>query len=408
MFQSKKILFGITGSIACYKAADLISTLVQRNCDVRVIATSSSLQFIGKATLEGLTGQAVITSDYEDGKMMSHIDLGKWADIFIIAPATAQSLNSLSLGIGNGPLISTYLAYDTNKPLYIAPAMNSRMYQHPTTQRSIQFLSQQPGCLVLPSDEGSLACGEVGIGRMLPAEKILHFLDRKEQPGKKLLVSAGGTSVPIDSVRSITNTSTGRTGAQLVDYLSKQGHEVTLITNKHAVLPTQKSENHYYNTYDELYQQMKNLLSEHTYDAVIHAAAVSDYTVTSIITDGKAVDPKQKISSSQKVSIELSRTEKIIAKIKTWAKDKPLLVGFKLTNTNNTSQQVEAIQSVFNSGADIVVHNDLGMISDDNHSFFVFHEHGASAPAQNHTELCEILNSSLDKKPTEDIPEASL
>lgn len=168
-----RVLFLLTGSIACYKACFVISRLVQAGVEVRPVATPSALQFIGKATLEGLTGQAVAADLWESGRAMEHINLARWADLALVAPATANTINRLASGMADDLVGSLFLAWELKKkPWWIAPAMNVAMYQHPITQASLQKLAGL-GVTVLPTDEGSLACGEEGAGRLLDPEKIL-------------------------------------------------------------------------------------------------------------------------------------------------------------------------------------------------------------------------------------------
>ena len=177
-----KILFKITGSIAAYKSVFLISKLVQNGCDVKVVATGSALKFVGKATLEGLTGNAVFTDSFADSEMMNHINLMKWADLIIVCPATANTINKLANGIGDNLLTSLFLAFDWSKPYLIAPAMNTKMYDHPATKSSIKKLTDW-GVKILPTNEGYLACGDTGKGKLLEPDEIyeLIFASLKEE-----------------------------------------------------------------------------------------------------------------------------------------------------------------------------------------------------------------------------------
>ncbi|AKC83524.1 phosphopantothenoylcysteine decarboxylase [Verrucomicrobia bacterium IMCC26134] len=171
--SSPRVLFLLSGSIACYKACFVISRLVQAGVEVRTVATPSALQFIGKASLEGLTGQPVFTDLWEPGRAMDHIELARWADLALVAPATANTINRLAGGLADDPVGTLFLAWELKKkPWWIAPAMNVAMYQNPITQNSLQKLAGL-GVRVLPTDEGALACGEEGAGRLLDPEKIL-------------------------------------------------------------------------------------------------------------------------------------------------------------------------------------------------------------------------------------------
>lgn len=175
--KDKNILFILTGSIACFKACELISQLVQKGFLVKTVVTPSALQFIGPATLEGLTGEPVFTNNFESGKMMSHIDLTRWADLILVCPATASVINSLASGHGD-IVVDLFLSNNFQKPFWVAPAMNTQMLAHPATQESLAKIRSW-GTFIFDTDAGNLACGEKGSGRLIsPAiilDKILSF-----------------------------------------------------------------------------------------------------------------------------------------------------------------------------------------------------------------------------------------
>ncbi|MGE3500150.1 MAG: flavoprotein [Candidatus Binatia bacterium] len=167
-----RILFLLTGSIACYKACELVSRLVKRGCAVQTVASAGALRFVGEATLEGLTGRPAFTDVYRSGQVMDHIRLARWADAALLCPATANSLNRLAAGLANDAIGALYLAWEiATKPWLIAPAMNSTMWDHPATRASRQVLAAH-GARLLPVGEGSLACGESGEGRLLEIADI--------------------------------------------------------------------------------------------------------------------------------------------------------------------------------------------------------------------------------------------
>lgn len=170
-----KILFQLSGSIAAYKACYLISRLVQEGHEVQTACTRHALQFVGPATLEGLTGRPVFSDTYEPGRMMDHIHLAKWADVAVLCPATANTINRLAHGIADDGVTSLFLAYDLKKPYFVVPAMNQEMYRHPATRESIKKLESW-GVRVLETENGHQACGDVGPGRLLDPEKIHHRL----------------------------------------------------------------------------------------------------------------------------------------------------------------------------------------------------------------------------------------
>lgn len=172
-----KVLFQFSGSIACYKACFAVSKLVQDGYEVRTVCTPSALKFIGAATLEGLTGHPVFTDAFEVGRAMDHIALAKWADLAILCPATANSINALAAGLGQDPIGTIFLAYDLSKPYLVAPAMNQEMFGHPATRDSLEKLRGW-GVQVLPTGEGRQACGDVGPGRLLEPEQICQEVSR--------------------------------------------------------------------------------------------------------------------------------------------------------------------------------------------------------------------------------------
>lgn len=389
--SNKKILIGLSGSIAAYKVCELISLLKKQNAQVKTIATDSALQFIGKATLEGLSENSVVTSDFTDSQMMAHIHLAKWADLFLIAPASAQTINALHSGTGHSPLISTYLAYDLKKPLLIAPAMNTQMLFHPSTQQSFKKLSSW-GLRILPTGDGTLACGDVGAGRLLEPETLLKEITETLFPTARLsiLVTAGGTKIPIDSVRAITNTSSGRTGTLLADYLAQKRYSVDLLLSNDADAPVHTINVSRFETYNDLAKLLEEKLTKNKYDLVIHAAAVSDFAVGNL-------DSKGKIPSGQDMVLHLYPTEKIIAKIKKW-NSSCRLVGFKLTDTVDKETRTRSIHKLFTQSADWVIHNDLSEISKESHHFRLYDEKKEIAHCDNKQQLGPLIESTILKE----------
>jgi phosphopantothenoylcysteine decarboxylase len=173
-----KILVQLTGSIAAYKACHLISRLVQAGHEVKTVATPGALQFVGKATLEGLSGHPVFSDIYEERRMMDHIHLAKWADLAIVVPATANTLNRLSQGLANDVIGTLFLAWDLKKPYLVAPAMNQQMMDHPSTKDALVKLAGW-GLHVLPSGDGHQACGDTGLGRLLEPEQIFSIIQKE-------------------------------------------------------------------------------------------------------------------------------------------------------------------------------------------------------------------------------------
>ncbi|MBU2494349.1 MAG: bifunctional phosphopantothenoylcysteine decarboxylase/phosphopantothenate--cysteine ligase CoaBC [Bacteroidetes bacterium] len=362
-----KILFKISGSIAAYKSAYLISKLVQNGCEVQTVATESALEFIGKATLEGLTGKQVITDTFVSGGMMSHINLVKWADLTILAPATANTINKLAAGIGDNILTSLFLAHTWEKPYLIAPAMNMWMFDHPATKSSLEKLKSW-GVEILPTGEGYLACGDMGKGKLLEPDLIFNrieeLLENKKKPKNKLsiLITAGGTREDIDGVRFLTNLSTGKTAAAIADHFISAGYNVTYLHAPDIILPKGNCEKIIFTSYKSLDEAVKKELSSKKYNAVIHNAAVSDYSVESVVVADKIynVPFSEKLPSSEEnISLNLKRNEKIVNKIKSYSKD-ILLTAFKLTANQNEERKLEQVNKLFHdSSADFVVQNDI-------------------------------------------------
>lgn len=362
-----KILFKITGSIAAYKSAYLISKLVQSGYEVQTVVTNSALEFIGKATLEGLTGKPVITDTFQSGGMMSHINLVKWADLTILAPATANTINKLAAGIGDNILTSLFLAHDFTTPYLIAPAMNMWMYDHPATKSSLEKL-QSWGVEILPTGEGYLACGDMGKGKLLEPDLIFNRIEEilkdKKKPENKLsiLITAGGTREDIDGVRFLTNLSTGKTAAAIADHFINEGHSVTYLHAPDVILPKGNCDKLIFTSFKSLDDAVQKELKSKKYNVVIHNAAVSDYSVESVVVADKkyAVPFSEKLPSSEEnISLNLKRNEKIVNKIKSYSQD-ILLTAFKLTANQTEERKLEQVNKLFaDSNADFVVQNDI-------------------------------------------------
>lgn len=401
-----KILFKISGSIAAYKSAYLISKLVQNGFEVKVVATDYALKFIGKATLEGLTGNKVFTDPFEEGEMMSHINLNKWADLTIVCPATANTINKLVAGIADNLLTSLFLAHDRTKPYLIAPAMNTLMFDHPATQASLSKLKEW-GVQILPTAEGYLACGDTGKGKLLEPdiifEQILLALTKngsKEKRKLKILITSGGTKENIDGVRYLSNLSTGKTGAAIAEYFSRNFHEVTFVHAENSALPKFDYKLIPYFSFDDLNKRLNSLLSNESFDAVIHLAAVGDYSVDSIEVNGKKNKlplTKKLDSSGDKLTIKLKRNEKIINRLKEYSMNKNIvLVGFKLTNTPNVKERIAAVEKLFeDADCDAVVLNDKSDRDekDQQNNFSIFTQHGKFDTLQTAEELAQKIET---------------
>ncbi|TSE21425.1 Coenzyme A biosynthesis bifunctional protein CoaBC [Tepidimonas alkaliphilus] len=234
--HDKRIVLGLTGGIACYKAAELARQLVQAGAQVRVVMTEAAAQFITPLTMQALTGHLVVLSQWDarEPNAMAHINLGRWADAIVVAPASADFLAQLAQGRAGELLALLCLARPAERvPLLLAPAMNREMWAHPATQRNVAQAAAD-GAVVLGVGQGEQACGEVGDGRMLEPEEIVEELIAHLQPkllrGRRVLVTAGPTFEPIDPVRGLTNRSSGKMGFALARAAREAGAEVTLVT----------------------------------------------------------------------------------------------------------------------------------------------------------------------------------
>lgn len=396
-----KVLFIMTGSIACYKACHVISRLKQHDCDVQVVATPSALEFVGSATLEGLSGRPVVSDLFADGQRMDHIHLMRWADTILVAPATANFINKSSQGVADDLIQTLFLAHDFKKPFLVAPAMNTSMYLHPVTQKSILNLKQM-GIQILETASGILACGEEGWGKLLEpdlivkatlealtsnsANKSTQFLNLTKPSNKKVkvLVTAGGTQEPIDTVRVLSNLSSGRTGIAIAEYLNEMGFDVTLLQSHSSPRTTQIQSCDLFTSFISLDEKMKACLSREEFTHVIHTAAVSDYSVDKIEIDKKVYSPfeiKKMSSDAEEMTIHLKRNHKIVDQLKQYSKNRDLkVIAFKLTSHAAPNEQLDAVQKLIrHSKADYVVHNDLKDINVINktHKFTLFSPKGA-------------------------------
>lgn len=374
-----KLLFILTGSIALYKVMNVLSHFKKNGSQIKVVATEAALKFVGHSTIEGLTGDKVHTDLYANGSNMDHINLVRWADSVIVAPATANYINKLASGIADDLASTLFLAHDFKKPFVLFPAMNTKMYQHPSTQESISKLKTW-GVDILDSASGVLACGEIGVGRLLEPEQMIQAIENlppsslnntseekaaKPAQAMKILISSGGTQEPIDDVRVISNKSTGKTAATLADQFIVNGFTVTYLAAENAKIPTFECEVIKYTNFSSLEQKLRELLPQN-YSTFIHAAAVSDYSV--IANEGKIN------SESEEITLKLKRNPKLIELVKKLNPDIKL-IGFKLTSTNDDELIHCKIAKLFEQAhCDIVVHNDWSTIKSGQHTFNLFHK----------------------------------
>lgn len=349
MIAGKKIVLGITGSIAAYKACLIIRGLIKRGAEVQVVITPAGKEFITPVTLSALTHKPVISEFFSqrDGSWHSHVDLGLWADAMLIAPCTASTLGKMAHGIADNMLITTYLSMKA--PVFIAPAMDLDMYSHPATQENLRTLIGygnhviEPGC-------GFLASGLEGKGRMEEPENIIQALEdffqaQQDLKGKKILITAGPTYEKIDPVRFIGNYSSGKMGFALAEECAKRGAEVTLIAGPVAL--SCSSGIHRVNV--ESCQEMYNASIEAfpLQDAAILCAAVADFK--------PAMTADRKIKRGEDgLRLQLEPTQDIAASLGKMKREEQRLVAFALETDHEESNAESKLKK---KNADFVVLN---------------------------------------------------
>ncbi|MBB4843926.1 phosphopantothenoylcysteine decarboxylase/phosphopantothenate--cysteine ligase [Paucibacter oligotrophus] len=328
----KHVLLGLSGGIACYKSAELIRLLSKAGATVQVVMTAAAEQFITAVTLQALSGRAVVTSQWDarEPNNMAHINLGREADLMLIAPASADFLAKLAQGRADELLSLTALARPLERcPLAVAPAMNREMWAHPATQRNIAQLKAD-GTLILGPDAGDQACGEVGDGRMLEAadllEEVLAIFQPKLLAGRKLLITAGPTFEPIDPVRGITNLSSGKMGFAIARAAREAGAEVTLVAGPvHLATPRGVT-------------RIDVQSAQQMFDAVLPLAPAQDlFVATAAVADWRpAQSSAQKIKkdgSGSAPSIAMCENPDILASVAALPAP-PFCVGFAAESEN--------------------------------------------------------------------------
>jgi len=352
----KKVALGITGGIAAYKAAEVLRGLQRAGCTVRVGMTKRACEFIQPLTFRALSGSHVIVDDYapDNPDPIAHITFSQTVDLFLIAPATANIIGKLANGIADDFLTSTYLA--CTAPVLIAPAMNTSMWHHPATQRNLQQL-RADGVFVIEPDEGEMACGTIGPGRLSEPERIvaaaLDILEnsRKEKArdfaGEHVLITVGATREAIDPVRFLSNNSSGRMGFAIAEAAKQRGAEVTLIAGITNTPPPHNVEIIRANSADEMHVAVMQHLAEAS--IFIGAAAVADYRPV------KRSPAKIKKTESS-LSLELERTPDILRDVASAKQEGLLVIGFA-AETENVLQNAREKLSAKN--LDAIVANDV-------------------------------------------------
>ena len=274
--NNKNILVGITGSIAAYKAAELVSKLKSVGANIKVIMTKASVSFITETTLECISKNKVLIDESENEESFLHLEISKWADIILIAPCTANSLNKISKGLGDDLLSTTCLAF--NRKIYIAPAMNPNMWNNKILQNNLRTLSKDKFEIIGP-DYGDHACGDVGYGRMSSPQAIIEALSKSlgqgVLDGHKVLVTAGPTREPIDPVRFISNYSSGKMGYAIAEYCRDIGANVTLVSGPVRLNKPDRITCKDIETSSEMFDEVMKSIDN--FDIIISTAAISDY-----------------------------------------------------------------------------------------------------------------------------------
>ena len=387
MIENKNILLGISGGIACYKSLELCSRLIKKEANIKVIMTPSATEFVTPLTFETMAKGRVYADMWEGHhEKVHHIELPKWADVMLIAPASASTIAKMAHGIADNFLIASYLACD--KDVIIAPTMNTQMLLNPATQKNIEILRSY-GVKVISPESGMLACNTVGDGRMEEPENIVEYLDdyftEKDLIGKKVIVSAGPTMESIDFVRYITNHSSGKMGYNIANEAKKRGADVTLVSGPVKPFDIRGINRIEVGSNEEMKDAIESNFDQA--DALIMSAAPVDYKPS------KTSDKKIK-KSGEAISLEFIENLDIL-KYFGHKKNKQTIIGFAAETDDlieNASKKLEAKK------ADYIVANDLkkegaGFNTDTNVASFISKDGVKDLDKMTKKELAnEILN----------------
>jgi phosphopantothenoylcysteine decarboxylase/phosphopantothenate--cysteine ligase len=384
--KGKKVVLGITGSIAAYKACHIIRGLIKHGAEVQVVITPSGKEFITPLTLSTLTGKPVVSEffDRRDGSWHSHVDLGLWADVMLIAPASASTLAKMAYGVADNMLITTYLS--AKAPVFVAPAMDLDMYAHPSTQHNLATLRTYGNHIIEPTI-GELASGLEGKGRMEEPEVIVQQLadffaaQEGDLQGKTILITGGPTYEKIDPVRFIGNYSTGKMAFALADECAARGARVLLISG------TSHGKTHYpvevtrVESAQQMYEAANSRFPEA--DAAILCAAVADFTPETV------ADKKVKRRDGEELLLHLKPTKDIAASLGKVKRDTQVLVGFALETDD---EQHHAEGKLITKNLDFIVLNSLndagaGFLHDTNKVSIISRTETTAFPLKPKTEV---------------------
>lgn len=362
LLKGRRVVVGVSGGIAVYKAVELCSRLRKAGAEVRVTMTRAAAEFVTPLTFEAIAGSPAVTDLFERTRAweMDHISDARWADLVVIAPATANIIAKMAVGIADDPLTTLVLAYDG--PLMVAPAMNAQMYQHPATVQNLNTLRER-GVRIVEPGEGRLACGEVGPGRLAEPQDIFEAVVERltvgrDLAGKKILITAGPTREFIDPARFLSNPSSGKMGFALAHQAVARGAEVLLICGPTQLAPPQGAVIIPIVSTDDLLVAVREHLAQ--VDAAIFAAAPADYR--------PAQPSKQKSAKSESLSMDLVATPDVAA----WAgrnrRDGQVLIAFA---AETHEAEARAAEKMERKNCDYIVVNDIsrsdiGFASDEN------------------------------------------
>ncbi|MEH0755134.1 bifunctional phosphopantothenoylcysteine decarboxylase/phosphopantothenate--cysteine ligase CoaBC [Vibrio alginolyticus] len=349
----KKILLGISGGIAAYKCAELTRRLIERGAQVQVVMTKAAKEFITPLTMQAVSGRPVSDSllDPAAEASMGHIELAKWADLVLLAPATADLIARMSAGMGNDLLTTLVLA--TDSPVAVSPAMNQQMYRNIATQENIATLARR-GMHIWGPAAGEQACGDVGPGRMLEPMQLVHLCEQFFQPklleGKSILITAGPTREAIDPVRYITNHSSGKMGYALASAAAQMGAKVTLVSGPVSLNTPVGVERINVSSAQEMHEAVMTHANRH--DAFISCAAVADYRPQTIASQ------KLKKTEDDEMVINMVKNPDIVASVAAMTEKRPFTVGFA-AETNDV--ETYARGKLTKKNLDMICANDVSV-----------------------------------------------
>lgn len=372
-----RLLLGVTGGIAAYKSPLLIRLFQKNGIEVKVVATQHAFEFVTRVTLEALTCSPVYCEMFDERNSIEHINLASWADMFVVAPATANTIAKFANGVADNLLSTTYITVKC--PVLVAPSMNNAMYIDATTQHNLKILRSR-GVHVCEPGIGWLACGAEGPGRMAEPEEIfeqakLLVRDQTALAGKKILVTAGATRERIDPVRFISNRSSGKMGFAIADMLQRYGADVTLISGASSLMPPFDVKFVPVESAAQMNDAVMSCAAD--MDVIIKAAAVADYTPVAV-SESKI----KKSSDGAGLTIELTRTQDILANLAAAKQPGQLLIGFAAETNDHIKN---AVGKLARKKLDMIVLNDVratdaGFASDNNRVMFVRPAKAAAEP----------------------------